>query len=233
MDGNPGYYSIIPADVRYDSELTPNAKLLYGEITALANSSGVCWASNAYFANLYQVSKGTISRWIHSLEDGGYVKVSVVRNQSGEVERREISIAPPRENDCTLPSEIDGPSPQNREYPPPKNVKGNNTRDNITSDNRYSPVFERVIAHLNERTGQHYRSSSRKTQSLLRARLDEGFTEDDMITVIDSRAADWMTDDRMRRYLRPETLFGTKFEGYLNAADSTVRRMAMDGEGWL
>lgn len=87
--------------------------------------------------------------------------------------------------------------------------------------------------HLNERTGQHYRSSSRKTQSLLHARLDEGYTEDDIITVIDSRADDWMDDDRMRRYLRPETLFGTKFEGYLNAADSTVKRMAMDGECWL
>lgn len=226
MERHPGYYSIIPAEVRYDSELTANAKLLYGEITALANSSGVCWASNAYFSKLYQVSKGTISRWIHSLEDAGYITVEVVRREGGEVESRNIYIAPPLKNEYTPPIKNDG-------TPPLKNDKGNNTSSsNITSFNRYSPSYERIVNHLNDRTGQHYRPSSRKTQSLIHARLEEGYTEDDLMAVIDSRAADWMDDDRMRRYLRPETLFGTKFEGYLNAAGQT-RKMAMDGEGWL
>ena len=61
---NPGYYAIIPATVRYDDRLTPNAKLLYGEITALSNKEGYCWAGNAYFANLYGVTKTSISTWI-------------------------------------------------------------------------------------------------------------------------------------------------------------------------
>ena len=65
---NPGYYAIIPATVRYDDRLTPNAKLLYGEITALSNKEGYCWAGNAYFANLYGVTKTSISTWIGNLK---------------------------------------------------------------------------------------------------------------------------------------------------------------------
>lgn len=69
----PGYYAIIPATVRYDKNLTSGAKLLYGEITALCSKEGYCWASNKYFANLYDTSEKTITRWVKQLKDGGYI----------------------------------------------------------------------------------------------------------------------------------------------------------------
>ncbi|HAQ0349245.1 TPA: helix-turn-helix domain-containing protein [Enterococcus faecium] len=87
------YYAIIPANVRYDDSLIPSAKLLYGEITALCNEKGYCWASNEYFANQYKVSKPTIQNWLKSLEEKGYIYREVkYKVGSKEIEARYIRI---------------------------------------------------------------------------------------------------------------------------------------------
>ena len=72
----PNYYAIIPASVRY-ADINPNAKLLYGEITALANKEGYCWASNQYFAKLYGVHEDTISNWVSILNKEGFIIVTI------------------------------------------------------------------------------------------------------------------------------------------------------------
>lgn len=74
MNENPNYYAVIPASVRY-SDIPPNAKLLYGEITALCSKEGFCWASNQYFADLYKVQPTTISEWIKILNDNDFIKI--------------------------------------------------------------------------------------------------------------------------------------------------------------
>ena len=88
------YYAILPANVRYDKNITPNAKLLYAEITALCNDKGYCWAGNAYFAELYGVTKTSISNWISSLQKNGYIDVQLIyKENSKEIQSRHISIA--------------------------------------------------------------------------------------------------------------------------------------------
>jgi hypothetical protein len=89
----PNYYAIIPANVRYNKNLTPNAKLLYAEITALCNMNGKCTASTKYFCNLYEVSRGSIQNWLKMLEDNDYIERTVIFKQgSKEILSRYIKL---------------------------------------------------------------------------------------------------------------------------------------------
>ena len=73
-----------------------------------------------------------------------------------------------------------------------------------------------VVGYLNERTGANFKPTTKKTVRLVNARRNEGNTVEDFKAVIDVMASQWLHDSKMSRYLRPETLFGAKFEGYLN-----------------
>lgn len=75
MDEKPSYYAIIPANVRYDSTLRANEKLLYGEITTLTQKTGECWASNKYFSELYHVRENAVATWIKHLREKEYIAV--------------------------------------------------------------------------------------------------------------------------------------------------------------
>lgn len=76
--------------------------------------------------------------------------------------------------------------------------------------------YKEICEYLNMRTNSNYRSSSKKTRELIKARFNDGYTLEDFKTVIDKKSVEWMNDKDFSKYLRPETLFGTKFEGYLN-----------------
>jgi hypothetical protein len=85
------FYAIIPAEVRYNDQLTPNAKLLFGEISALCNDKGFCWANNKYFSELYNVSRTSISKWINQLKKNDYIEISY---NPKEEHYRKISLNP-------------------------------------------------------------------------------------------------------------------------------------------
>ncbi len=83
-----------------------------------------------------------------------------------------------------------------------------------------SNLIKTIVEHLNLKTGCSYKYTTSSTKSKINARLNEGFKLDDFIVVIDKKVAEWKDTD-MAKYLRPETLFGTKFESYLNQKDKT------------
>lgn len=132
------YYAIIPANVRYDKDLAPNAKLLYGEITALCNEKGYCWASNQYFAELYGVSILSIKRWVNSLVTKGYVyRTLTYKPNSKEVDKRILSIDGGIKIDTTSVQKCYDPSIKNNASSSIKNDTDNNTTINNTFNNTY------------------------------------------------------------------------------------------------
>lgn len=89
------YYAIIPAEVRYDKDLAPNAKLLYGEITTLCNEKGYCWASNQYFADLYHSSISAVQKWVSALVKKGYINLELVYKEgTKQILQRKLYITP-------------------------------------------------------------------------------------------------------------------------------------------
>ena len=124
-EDKPNYYAIIPAEIRYDNDLTPNEKILYGEITALTNQKGECWATNSYFSNLYKVKIQSVSRWLRHLKERKYIDIDILyKENTKEIEKRIIKISgtPLNKNVKTYP--------QNSNEGINKNVKENNTSIN-------------------------------------------------------------------------------------------------------
>lgn len=238
------YYAIIPASVRYDKDISANAKLLYGEITALCNAKGYCWATNQYFATLYKVSKKTVSRWISELADKGYINSYMrYKDRSREVDQRVVSITThiPK-NEDTYSQKCPYPIPKNVHTPIPKNAEDNTTSINTTFNNKYDStssckqdhtdnITKEVINHLNDVAGTSYRHTTAKTISLIKARQRDGFSKQDFFSVIDKKYAEWKGTE-WEKFIRPDTLFGTKFEGYLNQNYNTALNKQNNEKPW-
>ncbi len=82
----PNYYGIIPAIVRYDQSISASTKLFYAEISSLTNMSGMCWATNQYFAKLYNVQPTRVSEWVKQLELAGHIKTRRVKGNLRGIE---------------------------------------------------------------------------------------------------------------------------------------------------
>lgn len=99
-------------------------------------------------------------------------------------------------------------------------LEENRIEENRIEENRY--IVEQIVKYLNDKTGKNFKVSSKTTKRHINARLNEGFTLEDFKQVIDNKANEWINDKKMNQYLRPETLFGTKFEGYLNQEQKSI-----------
>lgn len=210
----------IPADRWLDKNLNMMEVVLITEIDSLDNEQG-CFASNAYFSSFFGLSKSRISQLINGLKDKGYIKISYQRDGK-QIKKRIIRVVNKLNRGIKNPKQPIKNSKQGYL----ENCEDNNTSINntVNSTDIYSQAepdgvadkTKTIVDYLNEKTDSHYKATTPKTKQLVQARLKEGFSVDDFKMVIDKKTATWLNDNKMNKYLRPLTLFGTKFEDYLN-----------------
>jgi uncharacterized phage protein (TIGR02220 family) len=99
---------------------------------------------------------------------------------------------------------------------PDTQVSIGKSKDSLDKDNTYCAEIAEIVSYLNKKAGTNYREKTESTKRHIRARLNDGFTLDDFRAVIDKKCNEWL-GTQWEKFLRPETLFGSKFESYLNA----------------
>lgn len=105
----------------------------------------------------------------------------------------------------------------------PEDTLGHHEDNVRKKEGKVSDICRQIVAHLNEVAGTAYKSTSKATQRHISARLAEGYLLEEFYAVIDKKWREWGGSD-MEKYMRPETLFGTKFEGYLNEPETQKRK---------
>ena len=222
----------IPKEIWLSTDLKVMEKLILVEIDSLDNEDG-CFASNEHFSKFFSLSKNRCSEIIKSLEKKGYIKIDYIYQEGSKaISRRVIRCVRNidggiRNIDNPIRKTEEGYS-ENRED---NNTSFNNTFSNtsnkkdIVEQSSTTPLpYEEIVQYLNQKTNKNFKHTSKVTQRHIRARLAEGFTVSDFKQVIDNKCNDWLRDQKMKEYLRPETLFGTKFESYLNSKTTTAKQ---------
>ena len=207
----PNYYGIIPATIRYDKRLKPMEKILYSEITALANTQGFCFASNSYFGKLYEVHKNTVGIWINNLVECGYLKVKMIYKENSKevlerrlyiVDLKEVPLTTPvqeekileeeREERASINKNIDTlstksltPYQQKNGYPTNEIIEGNTTSVNIINENITSNNTTTKLDNLNkiEEEETSTKSSSFVLENSLKENRDNKELEKDSSTL--------------------------------------------------
>ncbi|WGI18582.1 conserved phage C-terminal domain-containing protein [Latilactobacillus sakei] len=226
----PNYYAIIPANVRYDKRLIQGAKLLYGEITALSNQKGYCWASDGYFMKLYKVSRKTIQTWLKSLEDCEYISREVIYKEgSNEIDTRYI-----RFRAYPIHEKVNTPMHEKvTDNTTSFNTTVNNTSNSNSMSGKPDPIpYQEIIDYLNKKSGGHFRNT-KTNQTLIKARCKEGFVLSDFKKAIDHTVSAWKGTEG-ESFLRPSTLFrASKFEGYVNSKPKAFKRKTEPVPDWV
>lgn len=229
------YFLNIPAVVAHDKRLNDKSIILFGEIYAMLNTTGEFFMSNSTLAKLLNTSPATIKRSIRELEQTGYIERTIATDpETGQIVKRYIRMG---KNDLTprVTSDPGVGSPMARgqgherpggrvmDEPIIENInRGSKRTININPQPplkgglSLADATKEIINYLNQQAGTSYRASSKATQHFINARINENFTVDDFKKVIDIKVANWKDDPKMSQYLRPQTLFSNKFEGYLN-----------------
>ena len=224
MEEKPNYYSILTADVRYDKELKANEKLLFSEITALSNKYGYCTASNGYLADLYDVKKTTVSHWLIHLKEKNYIRIEIERNDKKEIISRKIyPVSTPiaQKSNRYSTNDQDPIAQKSKENITSINNINISDKGNSESNNKNRFNYSKFINSINEVANTNFRNST-NNRKLIHARLEDGYTKEDIAKVVTFKANQWKDNEKMKKYIALTTLLRpSNFDKYIQEVEST------------
>ena len=154
-----------------------------------------------------------LKRIIQNLVDKGIID-KIVRCEIGTKFKKSYYRVTDKARMMMFGNPVDPSVKKLEEEKAPEETTVNSNSNNINI--KHNNIIKEVIEYLNKATNSSYRDSTPKTRTLILARIKEGFKLEDFKKVVDNKTRTWLKDTAMCKYLRPETLFGTKFESYLN-----------------
>lgn len=234
----------IPKEIWLNAELSAIEKIILAEINSLDGEDG-CYASNAYLAKFCQCSESCVSKAIAKLQKLKHIKVTSFDGRQRKIKSSIVEFTNQSSKVCDADSEKKKDYNNNNNNYNYNNKKDYNKYNNSfgesadcaefnseaaeyneqlsdgspkqeSKQSKHPNIYKDVIDYLNKKTGKRYRHTTGASQRHIRARQKEGFVLQDFYAVIDVKCSQWLNDKNMSKYLRPETLFGGKFESYLN-----------------
>ena len=243
-----GAYGRVYQQIMRNSDLPGGSRLIYAYLSAFAGNSEECYPSVETICKELGMTKTTMYKYMNTLVDYGVVekKQTYIGNLKSKVIYRithelmeNIRFPKNSETDrsnCSTSEKIgfrnygnSSQSERNSNNTNNNNIKNKNNKY-IVEQNSTAYPFKGIIEYLNNSSGKNYKYSTKATQRHIRARFEEGFTLEDFKMVIDWKVSQWLGDKDMDRYLRPETLFGTKFESYLNESPALPQNLPEETE---
>ncbi len=212
-------------NVMRSSELSPESKAIYGYLASFAGCKNTCFPSRKMMLKELQMSETRFSKHMNPLIALGVV--SVTRERNGNVYGKniytinhEIQYIESQDSRCSENESVENESAENLSTNNNSfNIKNINNKNkeykDIAQVDPNKPPYKEIIDYLNDKTGKVFQYQGTSTQRHINGRFKEGYTLHDFKRVIDIKTAEWKGGE-MDKYLRPETLFGNKFEGYLN-----------------
>lgn len=200
-------------------DISAMEKLIYMLLARYADKEGKCFPSQDKLCKITGIKDyRTIVKYLKQLEEKGLIEIKKNNGKVNVYYLKNVS-TPPTKNVGTKNATanfVEEPPTKNVSTPP-TNFAGitiHNKKDTI-NNTQYIKEIEEVVIHLNEKAGTKYKYNSKNTTKHIQARIREGYTLEDFKIVIDKKCSEWLNTD-MEKYLCPETLFGSKFEKYLN-----------------
>jgi len=229
-------YGSISKLVMKDRNLTIGAKAVYAYLCSYSGAGKVAYPSRSLICHDLKITQETLSKHLKNLEEQGYILREQQRSNGSFSHNIYTILTIPRKPDTKITDiekidialdDIGKIETNNNSYN--NNSINNNNKNTYIVENEENLTekeqipYKEIIEYLNEKADKQYRYTTPKTRELIKARWNEGFTLDDFKKVIDNKTLEWK-NTKWENYLRPVTLFSTKFESYLNDDPNIILR---------